>query len=498
MSEKQTLAPCIAVFGTGSDVGKSIVTTALCRYFRERGLKVAPFKAQNMSNNSGVTPEGLEMGRAQIVQAEAAGIAPHVDMNPILLKPTSDVGSQVVLLGQVYENSTAMEYHKKKETLFKAATDALDRLRAQNDVVVIEGAGSCAEVNLMPHDIVNFKIARYADAPVVLVADIHRGGVFGQIVGTLECLPSECRDLIKGFVVNRFRGDIALFQDGVSWIEEKTGKRVFGVLPWYDHIKIEDEDSVVIEKPRRKTVKGDSRSAIAVIRIPHISNFTDFNPLMNLEALNLEFIEEPCDLDEFAGVIIPGSKNTRHDLSWLFDKGWDRKLKTYADNGGAVLGICGGYQILGTWLHDPDGHEGNPGSTEGLGLLPVETVMKAPKTTTLSRFLWNGREGLGYEIHMGHTERKGGYAWFDVRERNQQACYDEDGCLSDEANVMGTYMHGLFDRAEITRAVLVRMGLSHIMVPDLCGLAAREKEYEALLDHAMEYVDLKGIEASLT
>lgn len=497
MTKKPKSAPCLAVFGTGSDVGKSIVTTALCRYFREKGLKVAPFKAQNMSNNSGITPEGLEMGRAQIVQAEAAGIVPHVDMNPILLKPTSDVGSQVVLLGKVYENSTAMEYHKKKETLFKAATDALDRLRVENDVVVIEGAGSCAEVNLMAHDIVNFRIAQYADAPVVLVADIHRGGVFGQIVGTLACLPDACKDLIKGFVVNRFRGDIDLFRDGVAWIEEKTGKPVFGVLPWFNHLRIEAEDSVVIEKPSPTIRKKGNIPAIAVIRLPHISNFTDFDPLMGLDGLDLVFVEEPQDLSEFAGVILPGSKNTRHDLAWLKDKGWDRRIRAYAENGGAVLGICGGYQLLGEKLHDPEGHEGKPGSAGGLGLLPVSTTMKAPKTTTLSRFLWNGREGLGYEIHMGHTNRHGGYALFEVRERNQSACFDEDGCVSDEFNVMGTYMHGLFDRSEITRAILARMGLSKINVPELCGLAARELEYNALLDHFITYVDAQKISEGL-
>ncbi|MBU1169438.1 MAG: cobyric acid synthase [Proteobacteria bacterium] len=491
MTKKQKLAPCIAVFGTGSDVGKSIVTTALCRYFREKGLKVAPFKAQNMSNNSGITPEGLEMGRAQIVQAEAAGIVPHVDMNPILLKPTSDVGSQVVLFGKVHENSTAMEYHKKKEALFKAATDALSRLRASNDVVVIEGAGSCAEVNLMAHDIVNFKIAHHADASVVLVADIHRGGVFGQIIGTLACLPEDCKERISGFVVNRFRGDIELFKDGVAWIEEKTGKPVFGVLPWFDHVRIEAEDSVVIEKSSLTSRKKGNRPALAVIRLPHISNFTDFDPLMGLDGLDLIFVEAPVDLTEFSGVILPGSKNTRHDLSWLKDNGWADKIKQYANQGGAVLGICGGYQMLGEKLHDLQGYEGNPGSSDGLGLLPVETTMEGNKTTTLSTFSWLGRQGMGYEIHMGQTTRKGGHALFDVEARNQIACQDEDGCVSDEFNVLGTYMHGLFDQTEITRGILSRMGLTRIDVPDLCGLAAREKEYKALLEHVMRYVDIE-------
>ena len=244
-------APCLAILGTGSDVGKSIITTALCRYFFRKGIRVAPYKAQNMSNNSGVTPEGLEMGRAQIVQAEAAKVPPHVDMNPILLKPTSEIGSQVVVLGSVSENTSAVDYHHKKETLFGAAAEALTRLRTVYDLIIMEGAGSCAEVNLMDSDIVNLRMAEYARAPVILVADIHRGGVFAQIVGTLTCLKPHQQDLVQGYIINRFRGDIRLFENGIKWIEENTGKKVFGVLPWYDHIHIEPEDSVVIEKPKQ-------------------------------------------------------------------------------------------------------------------------------------------------------------------------------------------------------------------------------------------------------
>ena len=252
--------PCLAVLGTGSDVGKSIIAAALCRAFANRGVRVAPFKAQNMSNNSGITPEGLEMGRAQIVQAMAARVPPHVDMNPILLKPTSEVGSQIVLLGKAIANSTAAEYHRRKDDLFAGAAAALDRLRATNELVVIEGAGSCAEVNLMAHDIVNFRIAEYADAPVLLVADIHRGGVFAQIVGTLACLPPDRQERIAGFIINRFRGDRSLFSDGVKWIEERTGKRVFGVHPWYTDLSIESEDSVVIENPQGDHTRSNKRT----------------------------------------------------------------------------------------------------------------------------------------------------------------------------------------------------------------------------------------------
>ncbi|HIJ56543.1 MAG TPA: cobyric acid synthase, partial [Deltaproteobacteria bacterium] len=300
-------APCIAVLGTGSDVGKSVIVTALCRIFQKKGIHVAPFKAQNMSNNSGVTPEGLEMGRAQIVQAEAAGIPPHVDMNPILLKPTSDIGSQVVLLGKAVANSTAMEYHTKKEALFKESAAALDRLRKAYDLVIIEGAGSCAEVNLMPHDIVNFRMAAYADAPVILVGDIHRGGIFAQIIGTLACLPADHIERVIGFIINRFRGDIRLFQDGAEWIEKRTNKRVFGVLPWYTHFVIEAEDSVAIENPKPVSVSATDKPAIAVIRLPHISNFTDFDPLSDFDQVKLYFIEKVQDLSLFAAVILPGS-----------------------------------------------------------------------------------------------------------------------------------------------------------------------------------------------
>ena len=291
-SKHNIVAPCIAVLGTGSDVGKSVVTTALCRLFANRGVHVAPFKAQNMSNNSGVTPEGLEMGRAQIVQAEAAKIPPHVDMNPVLLKPTAEIGSQIVLSGVAIETSTATAYHKKKDRLFKEACDALDRLRQEYELIIIEGAGSCAEVNLMPHDIVNFRMAAYADAPILLVADIDRGGVFAQIVGTLECLERHQNNQISGFIINRFRGDINLFQDGVRWIEAKTQKHVLGVLPWYDNIQIEPEDSVVIESPKKVNVQNSQTPAVAVIRLPHISNFTDFDPLLAIDSLEVYFLEK--------------------------------------------------------------------------------------------------------------------------------------------------------------------------------------------------------------
>ena len=497
MGKSKLKTPCIAILGTGSDVGKSIITTALCRFFVNQGISVAPFKAQNMSNNSGITPEGLEMGRAQIVQAEAAKIAPHVDMNPVLLKPTSDLGCQVVLLGNVHENTTAVDYHHKKETLFSTATEALDRLRRRYALIVIEGAGSCAEVNLMDNDIVNLRMAEYAHAPVVLVADIHRGGVFAQIVGTMKCLNPAQRDLIKGFIINRFRGDIRLFESGVAWIEHETGKKVFGVLPWYDHINIEPEDSVVIEQPRR-VVKADGRQpSIAVIRLPHISNFNDFDPLGMVKGLDLHFLEKVQDLSHFRAVILPGSKNTRFDLQWLETKGWRKRIIAYANQGGNVLGICGGYQMMGDTVHDPDGIEGRPGSTAGLGLLPVETELKAPKITTLTKFFRPGVRGSGYEIHMGQTHRDGGTSLFKVNERNSTPVGDEDGCISLNSKSIGTYIHGLFDNPEVTHFWLNHIGLGKLEISQLGGPDARDREYDLLAGHFENHIDVEGIVATV-
>ena len=488
-------APCLAVFGTGSDVGKSVIAAALCRIFADRGLRVAPYKAQNMSNNSGVTPEGLEMGRAQIVQAEAAGIAPHVDMNPILLKPTSDVGSQVVLLGEAIGNQSAMDYHQKKHRLVEAANAALDRLRGKYDLVVMEGAGSCAEVNLMAHDIVNFPMAEYAQAPVIIVGDIHRGGIFAQLVGTMECLPPAFRSRVAGFIINRFRGDLRLFEDGVRWIEEKTGLPVFGVLPWYDHIRIDPEDSVVIERPRSVGPRADGKAAVAVIRIPHISNFTDFDPLSAVTGLGIHFVEAPQDLTMFKAVILPGSKNTRFDLEWLKTTGWQSRLDAYNKGGGHITGICGGYQMMGRTVHDPGGLEGAPGTTDGLGLLPVETTLKAPKTTTLSRFAWDGIEGTGYEIHMGQTLLQGGHPLLTVHERNSRAVDDVDGCATDDGLALGTYMHGLFDTPALITRWLTAVGITGIDVPAAGGLAAKLAQYGLLAAHFCRYIDIERMAA---
>jgi adenosylcobyric acid synthase len=491
-SKHNQKAPCIAVLGTGSDVGKSVITTALCRVFANRGIRVAPFKAQNMSNNSGVTPEGLEMGRAQIVQAEASGIPPHVDMNPVLLKPTADIGSQIVLMGVALDRRAAV-YHRKKDRLFKEACDALDRLRQEYELIILEGAGSCAEVNLMPHDIVNLRMAAHADAPVVLVADIDRGGVFAQIIGTLECLSKNQRSQIKGFIINRFRGDVGLFKDGVQWVEQKTQKPVLGVVPWFSHIQIEPEDSVVIESPKKVNIENSQNPAIAVIRLPHISNFNDFDPLLALDQLDVYFLEKTQALGAFKAVILPGSKNTRFDLDWIRTSGWIKALLEYVNAGGHVLGICGGYQMMGKTVHDPNGLEGPAGSSDGMCLLPIETILQAPKTTTLTRFSWNGQPGTGYEIHMGQTTRTAGNPLFCVTERNHDPCRDQDGCVSDDSKIMGTYIHGLFNNPAIIKSWLAQIGVNSSKVSDIGGIEARNKEYDLLAEHFQEHVDVEDI-----
>ncbi len=481
----------IAVLGTGSDVGKSIVGAALCRVLVDRGEKVAPFKAQNMSNNSGITPEGLEMGRAQIVQAEACRLPPHVLMNPILLKPTGEKQSQVIVNGLVHENQTAMDYHRNKGFYFKKACEAFDALSKTCDRIVLEGAGSCAEVNLMPNDIVNFAMAEYANADVILAADIHRGGVFGQIVGTLACLPQKYQDMVKGIIINRFRGDISLFKDGTEWIEQKTGKKVLGVLPWYTHFKIDAEDSVEIEECNDFNSFDTGKPAIGVIRLPLIANFTDFHALSHVKEIQTIFFDDPRHLNKFEAVIIPGSKNTRSDLAWLKEK-FQPHLKNFASNGGHLLGICGGYQMLGKSVDDPQGLEGTPGKTKALGLLPVRTILKAPKTTTISNFQWQQAAGTGYEIHMGSTTIEESTHLLDVIKRNGSPCKGIDGCASIDGNVLGTYIHGFFDTSAILEKWLAQISIVP-RSPILDMAETKEADYALLKTHFEENIDLTSL-----
>ncbi|MFZ1983871.1 MAG: cobyric acid synthase, partial [Desulfatitalea sp.] len=335
-------------------------------------------------------------------------------------------------------------------------------------------------------------MAAYAGAPVILVADIHRGGVFAQIVGTLACLDEVHRRQIQGLIINRFRGDMDLFKDGVRWIEARTGRPVLGVLPWFNAFSIEAEDAVTIEQPAGNGAVG-AGPCIAVVRLPHIANFTDLDPLMRLEGLRVVYLEKVRDLTPFNAVILPGSKNTRGDLGWLGVMGWRDAIRDYALGGGHLLGICGGYQMLGRVVHDPDGVEGVAGSSVGLDLLPVETELKAPKTTTRTRFSWEDNSGEAYEIHMGQTQRLDSRPLFRVHSRNQMACDDADGCISADGRILGTYLHGIFDAPGIARRWLTHIGLPQVAVSSLHGPAARDQAYDALAEHARQYLDIEAI-----
>lgn len=485
----------VAVLGTGSDVGKSTVAAALCRAASNRGIRVAPYKAQNMSNNAGVTPEGGEMGRAQIVQAEAARVVPHVDMNPVLLKPSSERRSQVVLLGQVLGDREASDYFRDTTSLRREAYAALDRLRARHEAVILEGAGSCAEVNLRSRDFVNFDAAHAADADVLLVADIHKGGVFAQLVGTLDILPPADRARVKGLVVNRFRGDRALFTDGVAWLEERTGLPVLGVLPWLRELRIDAEDGFAPDTRFDPPVVGRPRLRVAALRLPFVANFTDVAAVERVPGAEVHWLTRPRDLSAYDLVILPGTKNTRDALAWL--EGWRETLAAYHAGGGHLLGLCGGYQALGRTVADPAGVEGPPGESAGLGLLDAETVLRAPKVTTRTRAVgaWAATEGIatdGYEIHMGRTDRRGA-PLLRVTGRDGSSEGDDEGCVSPDGRVIGTYLHGALDSPAFLAGLLrgVARGDDFADVAALPDARAhKEAEYERLAAWVGEHLDL--------
>ena len=481
----------LCVFGTGSDVGKSWLVTGIARVLLRAGADVAPFKAQNMSNNAGVTPEGGEMGRAQIVQAEACRLPPHVDMNPLLLKPNTDTGAQVVLLGEVVGTMEAREYFSGgMDARRRPVLDALDRLRAAHDVVVVEGAGSCAEVNLRDRDLVNFPVAHHADAPVLLVADIAKGGVFAQIVGTLEVLSEEDRARIAGVVVNRFRGDAALFDDGVRWLEDRTGVPILGVVPWLWEARIESEDGlqadVQLDPPAPSPAESASHVHVAVLRLPHIANFTDVDALVR-HGVRVHYLASPRDLSAYDLVVLPGTKNTRGDLRWLRAQGWVERLDAHVAGGGRVLGLCGGYQMLGETVSDPSGIEGDPGESDGLGYLPVRTVLAPRKRTVRASGRLAGGAGVsGYEIHVGETVVDAGSRAFLTFDDGRP-----DGCWSADGSVGGTYLHGLFDAPEAVREVLdwARPGFA-LDLDDTAAWDWRQQQYDRLAEHLEEHLDL--------
>ena len=475
--------------GTSSHVGKSILTTALCRIFFREGRRVAPFKAQNMALNSFVTADGLEMGRAQVAQAEAAGIAPRVEMNPVLLKPTGNQSSQVIINGKPVGVMSAAEYHQSYSLkAFDAVKAALQKLSAEFDTIIIEGAGSPAEVNLKDNDIVNMRVAKYLNAPVILVADIDRGGCLASIVGTLELLDDDERDLVKGIVINKFRGDVNLFLPAVDFLERKTQKPVLGIVPYIEKLGIDDEDSVSLDEK----ISSDGELSIAVIRLGKLSNFTDFDSLAGENDVKLFYAVTPDELDAADVIILPGSKNTSEDLIYLRENNFAEKILQRHVAGAAIVGICGGFQMLGRKIFDPLKTESNHAELDGLGLLPLETTFNSEKLTRQvtvpavdfeflgSRIVAKNLEG--YEIHSGET---------NLREEK----------IISAGNVFGTYVHGIFDNDDFRRKFLnaVRHKKNLPPLKDIRNFRAdKQKNYERLAKIVRESLNMELLEKIMT
>ena len=462
--------PVLMVQGTTSDAGKSTVVAALCRLLKRQGVRVVPFKPQNMALNSAVTSDGGEIGRAQALQAAAAGLAPHSDMNPVLLKPSSDTGAQVIIHGKVRADMNARDYDAYKTTAMQAVLESCARLRAQYECLIVEGAGSPAEINLRERDIANMGFAEAVDCPVILVADIDRGGVFAHIVGTLACLSaSECARVI-GFVINRFRGDIALLEPGLAWLEQKTGKPVLAVLPYLHGLHLDAEDAVQAAQQDR----GEFR--IVVPALPRISNHTDFDILRAHPQVDLRFVGPGSAIPSADLFVLPGSKNTCADLAWLREQGWEPALLKHLRYGGRVIGICGGFQMLGRIVADPHGIEGEPGSTAGFGLLDLETELTPAKrlANVAGRCRFATAAVQGYEIHMGMSR---GAALknpaFDIEGR-------AEGAISADNQILGTYLHGVFDHPQACAALLQWAGLERAEGIDQATL--REASLERLAD----------------
>ena len=455
--------------GTSSSSGKSLLTAALCRIFALRGMRVAPFKAQNMSNNAAVCPDGAEIGRAQAVQAAACGLAPTADMNPILLKPESDTGCQVVVMGRPWRNLGARAYYTHMRELWAVVTQALDRLRDAYELVVIEGAGSPVELNLKARDIVNMAVANYCQCPVLLVGDIDRGGIFAQLLGTLWLLPDKERRLVQGLLVNKFRGDPTLFTDGVRILEERGGVPVVGVIPYLHGLAIPEEDAVALDEvgPHRAEAGSPATGIdLAVIHFPLIANFDDFDPLAAEPGVHLRYVSSQSELRQPDAIMLPGTKNTAADLLWLRAVGLAEAIQEQAAKGTAVVGICGGYQMLGRTICDPQHVESPDEVTPGLGLLPLETVFAGEKTTHrvkariaggpawLTRAI--GTVVEGYEIHMGRTQ--GDNPWLTITERSGGPADVGDGAVSADGRVWGCYLHDLFQNQHFRRAWLRGLG----------------------------------------
>jgi len=501
MSEKT--ARVLMVQGTGSSVGKSIVVAGLCRIFHQDGWRVAPFKSQNMALNSYVTSDGKEMGRAQVVQAQAAGIEPHVDMNPVLLKPEADAKSQVVVMGKPAMTIRARDYYQQTPGLLKIALRSLRRLRRDYEIVIIEGAGSPAEINLRDREIVNMRIATEAKSPVLLVGDIDKGGVFASLVGTLALLPPEEKALIKGFIINKFRGDLKILEPGLRQLEAITGVPVLGVIPYFRGLMIPEEDSVHSTAGRGQS--GHSLR-IAVIRLPHISNSTDFEALQQEEGVHLYYVESVSQMGQPHLIIIPGTKTTVADLKSLQESGLSGAIARRATEGTPVIGICGGFQMLGKLIRDPYHAESDCGEVEGMGLLDVTTTFSRRKRTfqvaasvAIGKGLLDSMEGVslkGYEIHMGTSRNGNGNVTrpFQVSRVSEPDGSHPDGAMSENGTVLGTYIHGLFDDAPFRGAFLSRLrarfGLPQV---ERTSFLTGEDLYDRLAQELRQSLDVDAI-----
>ncbi|KRP46871.1 adenosylcobyric acid synthase (glutamine-hydrolysing) [Pseudomonas libanensis] len=470
----------LMVQGTTSDAGKSTLVTALCRWLVRQGVAVVPFKPQNMALNSAVTAEGGEIGRAQAVQAQAANLAPHTDMNPVLLKPNSDTGSQVIIHGRAVTSMNAVAYHDYKAIAMQAVLASHARLSQAYPVVMVEGAGSPAEINLRANDIANMGFAEAVDCPVLLIADINRGGVFAHLVGTLELLSPSEQARVKGFIINRFRGDIALLQPGLDWLEARTGKPVVGVLPYVMDLHLEAEDGI----DQRQIDKAAQVLKVVVPVLPRISNHTDFDPLRLHPQVDLQFVGPGQAIPAADLIILPGSKSVRSDLAYLRANGWDMAVTRHLRYGGKVLGICGGLQMLGEQVHDPLGLEGVGGSSAGLGLLAFTTTLEEEKQlrNVRGRLVLEDAQVSGYEIHAGVTSGDALLSAAVLLDDGRS-----DGALSADGQILGTYLHGLFETPAACSALLRWAGLQDVQEVDYHGL--RERDIERLADLVEHHLD---------
>jgi adenosylcobyric acid synthase len=498
------MAQTLMVLGTASEVGKSFVVTGLCRYFARLGLRVAPFKAQNMSNNAYVCLDGGEIGWAQALQARACGLEPTVDMNPILLKPMADHLAQVVVHGQVQGTVAAFQFDR--EVLREKIRDSFLRLNHQYDLLVLEGAGGAAEINLKDRDLVNFAMAEMADAPVILVADIDRGGVFASLVGTMELLTPEERPRVKGFIINKFRGDLHLLEPGLQMLEERTQRPVLGVLPYLADVQLEAEDSVSLETYRRQQLPFSPATVnIAVVVLPHIANFTDFLPLAHIEGVRLNYVHHADEILNADVVILPGSKNTIADLRWLKARNWPDALARLHIEEKEIVGVCGGYQMLGEEVADSLGVEGPPSKENGLHVLPLSTELAAHKTTRQVEALWHvgERSGLlrGYEIHMGRSlTHTANASRFFVRTHVHKD-WQPEGAISKNGRTWGTYLHGLFENGAFLQEWLAQVGARRgvtVRVPWPQWTEQRARHFDRLADVLSEHVDMTTIRSFLS